>query len=82
MTTTTKFIISKTAAALGIAAIPVAYIGICVALHVHVGLWAWLLLVTMTIFLPVLIFQFRNYKKFKGYVEQLQKEEKGLKQEE
>ena len=76
-----KFILSRLFAALGITAIPTGYIAICVALHTHVGLWAWLLLVTLTIFLPVFIFQMRNYTKYKAYLDGYEKAEQELKEE-
>lgn len=76
-----KFILSRLFAALGITAIPSGYIAICVALHTHVGLWAWLLLVTLTIFLPVFIFQMRNYTKYKAYLDGYEKAEQELKEQ-
>ena len=74
MGTKTTFWLSRIFAALGITAIPTAYIAVCIACYELVGWWLPLAIILLTIFLPVQIFQIINARKYRDAVEELERQ--------
>lgn len=70
----TKLYLSRIFAAIGITAIPTAYIAVCIACYELVGWWLPLAIILLTIYLPVQIFQVVNARKYKDAVEELKRQ--------
>ena len=74
MGTKTTFWLSRIFAAIGITAIPTAFIAVCIASYELVGWWLPLAIVLLTIYLPVQIFQVINARKYRDAVEELKRQ--------
>lgn len=70
----TKLYLSRIFAAIGITAIPTAYIAVCIACYELVGWWLPLAIILLTIYLPVQVFQIINARKYKDAVEELKRQ--------
>lgn len=71
------YYLSRIFAALGITAIPTAYIAVCIACYVTIGWWLVAVIIATTIFLPVLAFQLRNVSRYREAVKDIQTEKNG-----
>lgn len=68
------FWLSRIFAAIGITAIPTAYIAVCIAGYELAGWWLTLAIILLTIYLPVQVFQIVNARKYKDAVEELKRQ--------
>ena len=70
----TKLYLSRIFAAIGITAIPTAYIAVCIVCYELVGWWLPLAIILLTIYLPVQMFQIINARKYRDAVEELKRQ--------
>lgn len=70
----TKLYLSRIFAAIGITAIPTAYIAVCIACYELAGWWLPLAIILLTIYLPVQVFQIINARKYRDAVEELKRQ--------